>query len=237
MQNRYVGDIGDFAKYSLINEMSQGFSLGVAWYLYPDEAHNSDGKHISYLSHPDVWRIKAPLIFDGLNALIVSGNRNVSAVVSKNIIRPSEIHDEILALDHTSYSERKKWRESWFNNVIRSLTNSEIVFADPDNGLCSNDVFKYGNRKAWKRLPLSEAYELCHKRTAIIYHHNSRFKGGHIEEIKYWLSHLPKNSFAVRYRAYSSRTFFVLNPKRLHLERAGNWVRKFGDKAELILAD
>ncbi len=37
MQNRYVGDIGDYAKYSLLRALSRGCKLGVSWYLFPDE--------------------------------------------------------------------------------------------------------------------------------------------------------------------------------------------------------
>jgi len=57
MQNRYVGDIGDFGKYHLLKILSQGngldnggnLVLGVVWYLVPNENHNGDGKHIRYL--------------------------------------------------------------------------------------------------------------------------------------------------------------------------------------------
>lgn len=57
LQNRYVGDVGDFGKYHLLKVLSQGqgtgegvsLSLGVVWYLVPDESHNADGKHIRYL--------------------------------------------------------------------------------------------------------------------------------------------------------------------------------------------
>ena len=59
MQNRYVGDIGDFGKYGLLRSLC-GVSeilnshhsprLGVVWYLYPDESHDSDGKYTGYLA-------------------------------------------------------------------------------------------------------------------------------------------------------------------------------------------
>ena len=55
MQNRYVGDIGDFGKYHLLKTLCAGnntalaLSLGVVWYRVPDENHNDDGKHIRYL--------------------------------------------------------------------------------------------------------------------------------------------------------------------------------------------
>lgn len=71
MQNRYVGDIGDFAKYSFLNALSVGKKVGIAWYLYPDECHNADGKHITYLSEPNLWRNKDMLVFDGLKLFVL----------------------------------------------------------------------------------------------------------------------------------------------------------------------
>ena len=58
MQNRYVGDIGDFGKYGLLRALCHGRRLGVAWYLYPDEAHN--GGIVQYLCEPDEWRSVDP---------------------------------------------------------------------------------------------------------------------------------------------------------------------------------
>ena len=49
MQNRYTGDIGDFGKLGLLRVLQEaGFSIGVNWYLTPNEEHNQDGKHINY---------------------------------------------------------------------------------------------------------------------------------------------------------------------------------------------
>lgn len=53
MQNRYTGDIGDFAKYGLLRALGEGNKLGIVWYLYPDESHNEDGKHTAYLTKPE----------------------------------------------------------------------------------------------------------------------------------------------------------------------------------------
>ena len=59
MQDRYVGDVGDFGKYGLLRylggKLDGGFEyfepmrMGVIWYLYPDESHNADGKYTGYL--------------------------------------------------------------------------------------------------------------------------------------------------------------------------------------------
>ena len=58
MQNRYVGDVGDFAKYALLRRLAGSLEerpirLGIVWCLYPDESHNSDGSHVSYLRRPE----------------------------------------------------------------------------------------------------------------------------------------------------------------------------------------
>ena len=52
MQNRYVGDIGDYLKLGILRALSPKYRLGVAWWIYPDETHNADGQHIGYLDRP-----------------------------------------------------------------------------------------------------------------------------------------------------------------------------------------
>ena len=79
MQNRYTDDIGDYIKYALLRALSSGLMLGVAWYLYPDEDHKPDGKHVQYLDDPQRWRHLYPESFDALKR-IVAGDRSVSAV-------------------------------------------------------------------------------------------------------------------------------------------------------------
>ena len=50
MQDRYTGDICDYAKDGLLRALGDGHRLGIAWYLYPNESHNADGKHTAYLN-------------------------------------------------------------------------------------------------------------------------------------------------------------------------------------------
>lgn len=56
MQDRYAGDIGDYVKLAMLRSLSAGKRLGILWWLYPDESHNQDGKHVSYLTEPGKWR-------------------------------------------------------------------------------------------------------------------------------------------------------------------------------------
>ena len=107
---------------------------------------------------------------------------------------------------------RSQWRRGWFERVTNRLMDCDIVFADPDNGLYDNDSFQYDGRNSdWKRLPLREALELSENRTAVIYHHNTRFRGGLGREIEHWMGQLPGCNHAFRCRRNGNRTFFVLN--------------------------
>ena len=73
MQNRYVGDIGDYLKLGILRALSPGFHLGIVWWLLPDEGHNRDGRHISYLNRPDQWRHFDPDLFDTLRGIVSPG--------------------------------------------------------------------------------------------------------------------------------------------------------------------
>ena len=61
LQNRYTGDIGDFAKYRLLRalagEGADSLRLGVCWYLTLDERHTG----ATWGQLTDVSRIRARL--------------------------------------------------------------------------------------------------------------------------------------------------------------------------------
>lgn len=69
MQNRYVGDIGDFAKYGLLRVIQAIKHLGVAWYLHPDEGPNGDGRHTEYLSQSEEFENLDRHLFVTMEAL------------------------------------------------------------------------------------------------------------------------------------------------------------------------
>ena len=72
MQDRYAGDIGDFVKYALLRAISPERSLGVAWYLHPNEGPSGDGRHVSYLSNAKEWRYLDADLFDVLREIVFS---------------------------------------------------------------------------------------------------------------------------------------------------------------------
>ena len=72
MQDRFVGDIGDFGKYGLLRaltgiypEAKPSLSLGVVWYLNVKEPDSrGDGQRLRYLDNPDHFRDCDPELFD-----------------------------------------------------------------------------------------------------------------------------------------------------------------------------
>ena len=53
MKNQYVGDIGDYSKLGILRKIIQhtDLSVGVNWYLTPDDEVAKDGRHTSYLEN------------------------------------------------------------------------------------------------------------------------------------------------------------------------------------------
>ena len=71
MKNQYVGDIGDFGKYSMLRAfINAGIKVGVNWYLTEDDGSN-DGKFTDYLNK-GVLRKYCPEVFDVLK--FIAGN-------------------------------------------------------------------------------------------------------------------------------------------------------------------
>lgn len=227
MQNRYAGDVGDYVKLALLRALSPGLSLGVAWYLYPDEGHNLDGRHTAYLSQPGIWRHLDPQLFDGLRE-VASGRRSVAALQALELL-DAIYAGEPLQQRTEPCSLRSNSRAAWFDRQLRSLHGCELVFADPDNGLTDDNPGRRSSLTFGKQLPLQEALALAEGRSAVIYHHNSRFKGGHDSEVDHWRRLLGSQTLAVRANAYSCRTFLILNPTAQLAQRAEAFCTRWSD--------
>ena len=133
MQDKYVGDIGDFAKFSLLRALAPGYRLGVSWYLFPDEDEdNNDGRHIEYLCQPEKWRQFDEDTFDALGDIVKNHHRSV-AEIEKRCLLPVETRFFNTKLDFAGCDRyaQAAWRNNWFENSFKYLKDSDFVFADP----------------------------------------------------------------------------------------------------------
>ena len=214
MQNRYAGNIGDFAKYGLLRAVRGRKRLGVAWYLHPDAGPESDGgrKAIAYLRQPEEWRRLDPELLEAMKNLVDNGLRSVEEVRKSGILGDAVLAAQPLDIAGVRIRDRAQWRRRWFERVRERLSGCDLVFADPDNGLFPDHCFEPTRKEHAKRIPLAEAQALAKGRTAVIYHHNTRSRGTHDEEIRWWMDQLPGCTCAWYWRRWSNRTFFIIHP-------------------------
>lgn len=233
MQNRYVGDIGDFVKLAILRALCDGHLLGVAWWLYPDENHNADGRHIDYLQQPERWRPYDADLFDRLRTIVDTGARRISALEVADLL-PNAIYWNTEIPTTGARLERLSARKSWFDNGRAKLESCDVVFADPDNGLETKD-FDPGARKAGKSISIAELQALnAPNRALIVYHHQTRMAGGHHFELTHWGQRLRDAGFervdALRASPYSARAFFLLNADQPMREQAKQLSLRWGER-------
>jgi hypothetical protein len=181
MQNRYVGDVGDYGKYALLRclcgpDNGRSVRLGVVWCLFPDEKLTNDGKHISYLRSYEFAQLDARL-HETLNFIVSAGRRNVVAI-SEYACLPSStvfVSEPISNAGGTQTSvERIRHRDAWVKACLHQTRQCELVFFDPDNGLEVASVPKH-HPKAGKYIYWDELEPFWQRRnTLLIYHHLNR---------------------------------------------------------------
>ena len=186
MQNRYFGDVGDYGKYGLLRRLcgltSDGpqLSLGVVWYLVPDEGHNDDGKHTSYLRKL-AYRPCDPCLFDGMKLLLNDGHRSVSKIQRSDLLpRETTFFDTILSYDgipvagFENKQVRLTKRRKWLLAAHDAVEGRDIIFLDPDNGFQVKSVKRYAD-KGVKYVFWDEAKQFSDaNKTLVIYHHLNR---------------------------------------------------------------
>jgi len=216
MQNRYVGDIGDYLKFALLRAVQPGMRMGIAWWLFPNEDHNGDGRHISYLADPRKWRSLDPELFDHLVEVIKCGDRRTSALEERGLLS-----NAIYASDYIPKSSQE--RALWLAEIRGRFDSSDIIFFDPDNGL-EPSTFNPNSSKSGKSITIGELVSFKRPgRCLIVYHHQTRARGGHIEEVRSWAERLSK-SFdrvdVVRCKPYAPRAYFLLDASDEIVRRA-----------------
>ncbi|MGY3577825.1 hypothetical protein [Bradyrhizobium sp. USDA 4504] len=180
MQNRYVGDVGDFAKYALLRAVARETKLRIAviWYLYSDEDHNADGRHVSYLRDEALAQLD-PSLHAALARLIHKGKRSVRSVASAGILPPDTTFFTNPVSDRRgdkrlSRSERALFRAAWLKKALARAKDHQLVFLDPDNGLETASVQRH-SPKSGKYVFWNEVAEFWNAgHSLVIYHHLNR---------------------------------------------------------------
>ena len=147
MKNQYVGDIGDYGKYSLLRTfINAGVKIGINWYLTENDDSN-DGKFTDYLKKKDEYRRYDQDIFDVIKKIAPKKNKSVMDIQDSGILPGTVFYSDILHPTGTP-SDRRSIRERWFEESLLELKDADLIFMDPDNGfLEDNNASKRGAEK------------------------------------------------------------------------------------------
>ena len=235
MQDKFVGDICDFAKFGLLRRLCvrkfasplAPLRLGVVWYFVKGKPAQS---RPSYLDRRDEFRACDSELFDALEN-IADGNRAVSALEKPGLIFPRGTN--FFRCPVPVGAGRGKWLES----ALCKVKSAHVIFLDPDTGIIpesegpSNEHAYWGEAaRFWKR-----GYSL------VIYRHPARTN--HDEQMdsagkkaRDMLSLSEKHLVPIlRFRRHPT-PFFVLVPQKQHAEQfesavhsmtCGKWGRHF----------
>lgn len=168
MKNQYAGDVGDYTKLGVLRAIEKvGLSIGLNWYLTPDEPEHSktftDGKHTAYLKcdcdTPD------DKLHCALKKIGLSNNRTVTRLEKAKLFKNAFFWNKIL---------EAKSRDKWHLEALKKLSNQDVIFLDPDNGLEVKSTKPY-SKNGNKYTTYQEAADYYAKgATVIIYNHRDR---------------------------------------------------------------
>ncbi len=239
MENRYVGDVGDFGKYGLLKALCLpskvpggcNLSLGVVWYLVPDEPKIGDGKHIRYLKDSPnnlrLYRSCDPGLYDSLRDIVCGHRRRVSAIRKEGIFPPGTVFYEVPltfesmpGIGPNQRDRRLAYRSEWGRQALDQVTGCDLVFIDPDNGLAVGSTAKH-HKRGPKFAFIDELSPYLEKgQSLVIYQHISR-RGTAESQVERWLSRLDSelkgsfNPFAMIFHRGTARAFLIV-PTQAH---------------------
>ena len=223
MQDRYAGDVGDFGKFSLLRSVfaSKSNKIGVIWYKFPNEDHNSDGLHVGYLEDSSYKACDNELV-EKLSH-VVSVDRSIAKLESLHLLPEStvcyasELNFHLLHPGQTNIAiaARRNERLQWLQKAITSVSGCNIVFLDPDNGLEIQTIPNIHQIRSGKYAYYSEVEQLFKNKDACVIYHHMNMNNPHHVQIKFRAQELKDkivkdgSVFAIRFRPYSPRAFFV----------------------------
>ena len=190
MKNQYIGDIGDYGKYSLLLALSsEGINVGVNWYLTRDDGSN-DGKYKDYLDKPD-FRVYDPVVYDALKNVMMQNPRTVKDIQDHPLFSGILFYDEMIDMTGKQ-SERMSKRYAWFERSLAVFQEAQLIFMDPDNGLMTGDGA--GRKIAEKYILPSEVEEYFNAGKNVVYYcHKGRRKQDAWQNYKnYMFDRIPK---------------------------------------------
>jgi hypothetical protein len=260
VQDCYVGDVGDFGKYGLLRALcaedltwgtrTYDLSLGVVWYLTPDEEVTADGGHVGW-TRQDATTMRRymtcdPELYHALLRMLRDGDRSVRAVRERGVLPEGTVfYEKVLTFAGTpgigraAKERRLERRKAWAWDALAATRGCDVVFPDPDNGLEPRAGLPRHRLTGPKYAYFDElAPYLDRGQSLVVYHHLHRSLV-HEGQVRDRLSQVEERlgpAFALRFHPGTGRVFFVvpagthrevLRERTLRLLRHRPWAQHF----------
>lgn len=177
MRDSYVGDVGDFGKYALLNALAgDDLRLGVLWCCNSEPDASQDGR---FTQHPEL-RSCDPNLYDSLAQILKAKQRSLAHVESNNLLPSNTLFystavpaPKSRCFSAAARETQTRLRIEWFNNGLQKLSEADLVFLDPDNGIA-------GRAKKHWRSSVKYVFEdeiapwLRRSKSVVVYQHQQR---------------------------------------------------------------
>ena len=234
MQNKYVGDIGDFANNGLLRWLcykGKGplleplLRLGIVQYRYDPsgDQESKDGNKRDYLKDTprrSTFRECDPNLYEAMKWL--DKTRRISAIRQSAILPCALYFEEGLnyAANETRLCKEGK-REKWLDDALEAMREANIVFVNPDNGISKEQgipqkgTLRY-RKEGPKKVYMSDLQCFVGQvKSLVIYHHLGR-DGKATEQIRDFSRFLKKElklsrpPCALWYHRGTARVYFII---------------------------
>lgn len=215
MQNRFLGDIGDFGKYGLLRYLAKsGLRIGINWYM-TDDGKDSAGNLTDYLAdkYEGYTDCDSELFKELYRIVYIQNDRTVKRFEESSLLPPETLfYSRILKAN-------KAYREKWFQESLKHLAPCSLLFLDPDNNiLLSGTGTRFDNDGIKYAFPSEIESYYAQGHSLIVYNHSNRqnepdfFK--RFSFAKEQSSFKDSRVFLLRFNRQQVRYYlFVLKPK------------------------
>src|SRR6516165_3154474 len=220
MQKRRFGSIGDLVKFAFLRHLQEGRHLAVCWCLTGQGANRPlPEKHFAYLKRPDEFRYLALEIFDTLKSVVEGatlGSGYITAMEASGLLNGAVFH-------HEQVPRRAALRKNWMASLVDSVSEADLIFLDPDNGI-------QGRRLTPRHVALAEIVALRRQDRALV---TVQHQSGQKLEVRSIAERLKsigcQRLEIVRFRLVSSQFYVIVDYDSALDARISSFARKWGN--------
>jgi hypothetical protein len=177
------------------------------------------GTRTKFTDYPHL-RACDPVLHDSLRSIVQSGRRSVDAVERAGILPANTVFFSQPCPSRDGWN-RAAGRTAWNARALETLAGADLVFMDPDNGLTRQPASLIAGNWAKYVAPEEVTPYLRGGKSLVIYHHQTREKGGLAVTIPEKFALLRslgcETPWAFVFRRVSVRIYFVV-PSPAHVE-------------------